>query len=43
VREFVERVFGGSARPLLVHLLEDRKLTRRELDEVARTIAREEP
>src|SRR5436190_6298371 len=23
VREFVHRVFGGSARPLLVHLLDD--------------------
>jgi predicted transcriptional regulator len=30
VKEFVERVFDGSARPLLVHLLEDRSLTERE-------------
>ena len=32
VREFVERVFGGATEPLLVHLLEDRRLTRADLD-----------
>lgn len=30
VREFVTRVFDGSARPLLVHLMEDTSLTERE-------------
>jgi predicted transcriptional regulator len=35
VREFVNRVFNGSAQPLLVHLVEDRKLTREELEEIA--------
>ena len=30
VREFVDRVFDGSARPLLVHLLKERGLTDRE-------------
>lgn len=38
VREFVERVFGGSARPLLVHLVEDRKLSPADLREMARLI-----
>jgi BlaI family transcriptional regulator, penicillinase repressor len=38
VREFVERVFGGATEPLLVHLLEDRKLTRRELEALARRV-----
>ena len=38
VREFVERVFGGAAEPLLVHLLEDRKLTRRDLEALARRV-----
>jgi len=38
VREFVERVFGGSAQPLLVHLVRDRKLTAHQIDEVARLI-----
>jgi predicted transcriptional regulator len=30
VREFVDRVFDGSARPLLVHLLKEKGLTDRE-------------
>ena len=38
VREFVDRVFGGSAAPLLVQLVEDRHLTTRELDELTRRI-----
>lgn len=42
VREFVNRVFDGSAQPLLVHLVEDRRLTEEELDEVARLIKESE-
>ena len=38
VREFVGRVFNGSAEPLLVHLVEDRKLSRKDLDELARLL-----
>jgi predicted transcriptional regulator len=38
VRDFVDRVFGGSAEPLLVHLLEDRSLTEADLDDLARRI-----
>ena len=38
VREFVGRVFDGSARPLLVQLAEDRKLTERDLDEIRKMI-----
>jgi len=34
VRDFVNRVFNGSAEPLLVHLIEDRRLTPDELDEI---------
>ena len=30
VREFVDRVFDGSARPLLVHLVQEKGLTERE-------------
>ena len=41
VREFVDRVFNGSAEPLLVHLIEDRKLTNKDLDELARMIRKE--
>ena len=38
VREFVDRVFNGSAEPLLVHLMEDRKLSSKDLEESARMI-----
>jgi predicted transcriptional regulator len=38
VREFVDRVFGGAAHPLLVHLVKDRRLTEEELDEITRLI-----
>ena len=38
VRDFVDRVFGGSAEPLLVHLVEDQRLTPEELDALARRI-----
>jgi BlaI family penicillinase repressor len=31
---FVERVFGGSLKPMLVHFIEQRKLTRKDLDEL---------
>jgi predicted transcriptional regulator len=36
VREFVNRVFNGSAEPLLVHLVEEHNLSPEELDEIAR-------
>lgn len=38
VREFVDRVFNGSARPLLVHLVEDRRLSRQEIEELQRLV-----
>ncbi|MCX6550753.1 MAG: BlaI/MecI/CopY family transcriptional regulator [Acidobacteria bacterium] len=38
VREFVDRLFDGAAHPLLVHLVNDRRLTRKELEELARQI-----
>ena len=41
VREFVQRVFNGAAEPLLVHLLEDRRLTPRELETLARRVREE--
>ncbi len=36
VKEFVNRVFNGSAEPLLVHLVEEHNLSREELEEIAR-------
>src|SRR5207245_436410 len=38
VREFVNRVFDGASRPLLLHLVEDAKLTAREREELLRLI-----
>jgi len=38
VREFVKRVFGGAAEPLLVHLVEERQISADELDAIARRI-----
>src|SRR5882724_1135125 len=38
VREFIDRVFNGSAEPLLVHLVEDQRLTENDLEEMRRSI-----
>ena len=38
VREFVHRVFNGSARPLLVHLLEDPHTDPNELAEMEKLV-----
>jgi len=38
VRDFVDRVFNGAAEPLLVHLVEDRRLSEQDLEEVRRMI-----
>jgi BlaI family transcriptional regulator, penicillinase repressor len=35
VREFVNRVFNGSAEPLLVHLVEEHKLSPKDLKDIA--------
>jgi predicted transcriptional regulator len=35
VRDFVDRVFNGSAEPLLVHLVEEHDLTPEDLAEIA--------
>jgi BlaI family penicillinase repressor len=40
VREFVNRVFNGAAEPLLVHLAEDRKLSPKGMEELARLLGR---
>jgi len=38
VREFVDRVFNGAAEPLLLHLVEDERWTKEELDEIRGSI-----
>ena len=35
VRDFVNRVFNGSAEPLLVHLVQEHNLSREDLEEIA--------
>jgi BlaI family transcriptional regulator, penicillinase repressor len=40
VRDFVDRVLGGSAQPLLVHLVEDKKLTEEELNQIRELVRR---
>jgi len=36
VKEFINRVFNGSAEPLLVHLVEEHHLSQKDLAEIAR-------
>ena len=38
VQDFVARVFNGSAQPLLVQLVKDRKVSQKELRDILRTI-----
>jgi BlaI family penicillinase repressor len=38
IREFMDRVFNGSAEPLLVHLVKDRHIREKDLKAIARMI-----
>jgi predicted transcriptional regulator len=38
VKEFLDRVFGGSGSRLMVHLIEDRHVSAKDLDELRRAI-----
>jgi BlaI family transcriptional regulator, penicillinase repressor len=38
IREFINRVFNGSAEPLLVHLVKERRIRGKDLDKIARMI-----
>ena len=40
VREFVDRVFNGSSRPLLLHLIEDDRLNEADLREITRMMGK---
>jgi BlaI family transcriptional regulator, penicillinase repressor len=42
VHEFVDRVFNGSAEPLLMHLVEDRCLSAKDLEQISRMIRESE-
>ena len=41
VSDFLGRVFDGSAQPLLVHLVDDHRLTEKDLEELQRMIEEE--
>jgi len=38
VSEFINRVFNGSAEPLLAHLVEERRLSEKELKQIAKLV-----
>jgi BlaI family penicillinase repressor len=42
VREFVNRVFDGAPRPLLLHLVKDSRLTAKEREELLKLVDRTE-
>lgn len=38
IREFINRVFNGSAEPLLVHLVKERRVREKDLQKIARML-----
>lgn len=38
VTDFVRRVFNGSAKPLLVHLVENQEISQEQLDEISKLL-----
>jgi predicted transcriptional regulator len=38
VRDFIDRVFNGSTEPLLAHLVEERRLSEKDLEEIGKMI-----
>ncbi len=38
VGEFLDKVFNGSAEPLLAHLVEERRISQKDLDAISRMI-----
>lgn len=40
VREFVDRVFNGSAQPLVTHLIEDDRISEADLREITRMMGK---
>jgi BlaI family penicillinase repressor len=42
VKEFINRVFNGSAEPLLLHLVEEKGLSPEEISEIRRLINKED-
>jgi BlaI family transcriptional regulator, penicillinase repressor len=42
VGDFIDRVFNGSAEPLLAHLVEERRLSERDLERIGKMIREKE-
>jgi predicted transcriptional regulator len=42
IREFIDRVFNGSAEPLLVHLVKSRHLREKDLQKIVRMVEESE-
>jgi BlaI family transcriptional regulator, penicillinase repressor len=42
VGDFIDRVFHGSTEPLLAHLVEERRLSEKDLEEIRRMIGEKE-
>jgi BlaI family transcriptional regulator, penicillinase repressor len=42
IREFIDRVFNGSAEPLLVHLVKERRVREKDLQKIMRMIQESE-
>lgn len=42
IREFIDRVFNGSAEPLLVQLVKDRRIREKDLQKIVRMIEESE-
>jgi predicted transcriptional regulator len=38
IREFIDRVFNGSAEPLLVHLVKSRRIREKDLEKIVRMV-----
>ena len=42
IREFIDRVFNGSAEPLLLQIVKDRRIREKDLQKIARMIEESE-
>jgi BlaI family transcriptional regulator, penicillinase repressor len=42
IREFIDRVFNGSAEPLLVHLVKERRVREKDWQEIVRMVEESE-
>ena len=43
VGDFIDRVFNGSTQPLLAHLVEERRLSEKDLETISRMIREKKP